>query len=109
MADKGRFNPLDPLDLFQKPVGNPLPASWNGHLLELKSQARDKLIAAGYRPEVVDKALTWFEKWLIGMARRMAPNNDALQKTVVQSYYAQIAPQAEKWLRGIEAAFAPGP
>lgn len=86
-------------------IGNPIPAEYNGKLVDMKQQARERLIAAGYSPELVDKALTWYEEWLVGMARRLAPGNTDLQRQVVQAAYAEIAPRAERWIRGIQEAF----
>lgn len=128
-----RFNPLDPLGIFgrvkqdvdrivgsaklpvppsppgltTKPhsIGNPIPIEFNGKLVDMKEEARRNLIAANYPPELVDKALTWYEEWLVGISRRLAPGNTDVQKTIVQEAYAEVAPQAEKWIRGIEAAF----
>lgn len=108
--------PPDPLGIFQHrsrrsessgaTIGNPIPIEWADQVIPLKNQAREVLIGRGYRPQQVDMALHWAEEWLIGMARRLAPGNMELQKTVVVSGYADIAGRAEKWLQGIEAAFA---
>ena len=112
--------PRDPLGFFSRrsrqgimenpgaTIGNPIPIEFNGYLVDLKNQARETLIGRGHSPQRVDMALKWAEEWLMGMARRMAPGNIALQKTIVQSGYAEIASRAESWLRGIEAAFAIG-
>ncbi|MDP2954559.1 MAG: hypothetical protein Q8O76_14750 [Chloroflexota bacterium] len=89
-------------------IGNPIPIEFNGHLVDIKTQAREILIGKGHPPQRVDMALKWAEEWLLGMARRMAPGNIVLQKSIVQSGYAEIASRAESWLRGIEAAFAIG-
>ncbi len=90
-------------------IGNPIPIEWAGEIVPLKNQARQTLINRGYPDRQVDMALHWAEEWLIGMARRMAPGNTELQKTVVVSAYADIANRAEKWLQGIEAAFSVTP
>lgn len=131
---EGRFNPFDPLGILDpvrrdidkvlsqaslpkppsppglttKPhgtIGNPIPIEFNGHLVDMKEQARQNLINAGNPPELVDKALNWYEEWLMGMARRLAPGNTELQKSVVQAAYADIAPRAERWMSGIREAF----
>jgi hypothetical protein len=111
--------PPDPLGIFKKreyrnwkpagsaTIGNPIPIEWADEIVPLKNQARETLIGRGYSPQHVDMALHWAEEWMMGMARRMAPGNLALQKTVVVSGYSDIANRAEKWLQGIEAAFAP--
>lgn len=115
----GRYLP-DPLGFFSRKkrvgslenpgatIGNPIPIEFNGRLVDLKSQAREILIGKGHPAQRVDMALKWSEEWLMGMARRMAPGNIVLQKSIVQSGYAEIASRAESWLRGIEAAFAIG-
>lgn len=106
--------PPDPLGIFERShrgggtIGNPIPIEFNGRLVDIKNQARQVLIGKGYPPQQVDMALKWAEEWLMGMARRMAPGNMELQRTVVQSAYAEIASRAEKWLQGIQAAFAIG-
>lgn len=129
-----RFNPFDPLGILEpvrrdidrfistaslpkppslpgltiKPgatIGNPIPIEFNGHLVEMKEEARKNLIAANYAPELVDNALNWYEEWLMGMARRLAPADTELQKKVVQAAYAEIAPRAERWMSGIQTAF----
>lgn len=108
--------PPDPLGLFgprktgqNSPsgatIGNPIPFEWNGHLVDVKNQAREVLVGKGYPAQRVDLALHWAEEWLAGMAKRMAPGNTDLQKSVVRSGYEEIANRAEKWLQGIEAAF----
>lgn len=131
---EGRFNPLDPLGILEpirrdvdrflsqaslpkppsppglttKPgqtIGNPIPIEFNGGLVDRKEEARRNLIAANYAPQLVDKALTWYEEWLLGMARRLAPEDTELQKRVVQAAYAEIAPRAERWMGGIQEAF----
>lgn len=132
MAEK--FNPLDPLGIFgrvkkdvdriaasaklpvppsppgltTKPhqsIGNPIPGEFDGTLIDMKAKARERLIAAGYPDRIVDKALTWYDEWLMGMARRLAPGDTNLQRQVVQAAYAEIAPKAERWIRGIQDAF----
>jgi len=55
--------------------------------------------------KIVDKALNWYDEWLMGMARRLAPGDSELQRRVVQAAYAEIAPQAERCVRGIQDAF----
>lgn len=102
------LSPPDPLGIFGKrgTIGNPIPIEFDGRLVDMKKQARETLIARGYPATQVDMALKWAEEWLMGMARRMAPGNIELQKSVVQSAYAEIASRAERWLQGIEAAFA---
>lgn len=100
--------PPSPPGLTTKPggtIGNPIPVEFNGHLVDMKEEARRKLIAADYAPELVDKALNWYEEWLMGMARRLAPDDIDLQKRVVQAAYSEIAPRAESWMSGIETAF----
>jgi len=98
---------LDPLNLTGKKsgIGNPIPTEFNGKLVDMKAKARERLIAAGYLDRIVDKALNWYDEWLIGMARRLAPGDTQLQRQVVQAAYAEIAPQAERWIRGIQEAF----
>lgn len=88
-------------------IGNPIPIEWAPEVIPLKNQARAELIGKGYSVDQVDKALHWGEEWLMGMARRLAPNNSELQKTVVVSGYKDIAGRSEKWLQGMEAVFAP--
>ena len=133
-----RFNPFDPLGILEpirrdvdrfisqaslpkppglpglttKPggsIGNPIPFEFDGRLVDMKEEARQRLIAANYPPELVDKALTWYDEWLMGMARRLAPGDTELQKRVVQSAYAEIAPRAERWMSGIQQAFGQTP
>lgn len=115
---RGLPPPPDPLHLFQHrgdagnpgaTIGNPIPIEWAGEIVPLKNQARQTLIGRGYPDKQVDMALHWAEEWLMGMARRMAPGNTELQRTVVVSGYADIANRAEKWLQGIEAAFMVSP
>jgi len=98
---------LDPLGLTESKgtIGNPIPAEYNGKLVDTKQQARERLIAVGYSSTIVDKALTWYEEWVMGMARRLAPGDTALQRQVVQAAYAEVAPRAERWIRGIQDAF----
>lgn len=100
---------LDPLGLFQRrssgTIGNPIPVEFDGRLEDLKAQARARLIAARYPERLVDGALKWHDEWLIGMTRHFAPGDTELQRRVVQSAYAEIAPRAEAWLRGIQEAF----
>jgi len=131
---EGRFNPLDPLGIFgrvkgdidriaesaklpvppsppgltTKPhrgIGNPIPFEFDGALVDMRAKARERLIAAGYPDRTVDKALKWYDEWLMGMARRLAPGDTNLQRQVVQTAYAEIAPRAERWIRGIQDAF----
>jgi hypothetical protein len=119
-AKPGSAPPLpDPLGIFARKggssggsllgatLGNPIPIEWANEIIPLKNQAREILIARGYKTQEVDMALHWAEEWLMGMARRLAPGNTELQKTVVVSGYSEIAFQAEKWLHGIEEAFRP--
>jgi hypothetical protein len=89
-------------------IGNPIPIEWAPEVIPLKNQAREQLIAKGWTVSQADKALHWAEEWMMGMARRLAPNNSQLQKTVVVSGYQDIAGRAEKWLRGVEAFAGPG-
>lgn len=125
---ENRINVLDPLGIFRglkhdvdrigssllsapkfgphKTIGNPVPIEFDGTLVNQKEEARSKLIGFGYSPTLVDKALTWYEEWLMGMARRMAPGDTNLQSQVVQAAYAEIAPRAEAWIRGIQEAFS---
>jgi hypothetical protein len=83
-------------------IGNPIPIEWADQVIPLKNQARDKMIAQGYSEKQVDQALHWGEEWLIGMAKRLAPQNPDLQKQVVVAGYADIVPRAEKWIAGID-------
>lgn len=126
-SPRPRFAPPDPLHLFERApdplhlfhrkgdsgsmgagatIGNPIPIEWANEIVPLKNQAREVLLAKGYAPQQVDMALHWAEEWLMGMARRLAPGNTDLQKSVVVSGYSEIAYRAERWLQGIEAAFA---
>ncbi|MCJ7663301.1 MAG: hypothetical protein MUO24_03570 [Desulfobacterales bacterium] len=105
--ERRRFLPPDPLGIITPGVpgatiGNPVPIEWAADVIPVKTQVREQLIGKGYTPKQVDKALHWGENWLMGMARRLAPNNPDLQKTVVVSGYADISSRAEDWLRGIE-------
>ncbi len=129
-----RFNPLDPLGIFgrvkqdvdriagsaklpvppglpgltTKPhqgIGNPIPAEFNGKLVDMRDEARRRLISAGYSETSTDKALNWHDEWLMGLVRMMAPNDMNMQRTLVQKAYSEIAPRAEKWIRGIQDAF----
>jgi hypothetical protein len=128
-----RFNPLDPLGIFgrvkrdidsiagsaklpvppsppgltTKPhsIGNPIPAEFNGQLVDMRDEARRRLIAAGYSETATDKALNWHDEWIMGIVRMMAPNDMNMQRTLVQKAYSEIAPRAEKWIRGIQDAF----
>ncbi len=131
---ENRFNPLDPLGILaavkhdvdrvahsaltlpiqgsplglgkkKGTIGNPIPVEYNGKLVDMKETARERLIAVGYSASIVDKALTWYEEWVMGMARRLAPGDTALQRQVVQAAYAEVAPKAERWIRGIQDAF----
>jgi len=131
---EGRFNPLDPLGIFgrvkkdvdslagslklpvppglpgltTKPhrgIGNPIPAEFDGKLVDMRDEARRRLIAAGHSETATDKALNWHDEWLMGLVRMMAPNDMETQRKVVQKAYSEIAPRAEKWLRGIQDAF----
>jgi hypothetical protein len=122
-AGRSGWSPPDPLRLFNRgdppasgddpmkyiPGTDPIPASFNGHLEEIRNQARERLIAKGYTPHQVDLALKWVDDWLMGIARRIAPGNEQLQKSIVQSGYAEIAGRAENWLRGITSAFTVSP
>jgi len=98
---------LDPLNLTGKKsgIGNPIPTEFNGKLVDMRDEARRRLIAAGYNPTVVDRALNWHDEWLMGLVRMMAPNDMNMQRTLVQKAYSEIAPRAEKWIRGIQEAF----
>jgi len=129
-----RFNPIDPLGIFgrlkkdvdriagsaklpvppsppgltTKPhrgIGNPIPAEFNGKLIDMRDEARRRIIAAGYSETATDKALNWHDEWLMGMVRMMAPDDMNMQRTLVQKAYSEIAPRAERWLRGIQDAF----
>ncbi len=86
-------------------ISNPIPAEFNGKLVDMKEKARESLIAAGYSERVIDKALNWYDEWLMRMARILAPGNAELQRSVVQSAYAEIVPRAEQWIRGMQEAF----
>jgi hypothetical protein len=115
-AGSSRFAPPDPLHLFGRgdppqyiPGTDPLPASFDGHLTDIRAQAREMLISKGYTPHQVDLALRWVDDWLYGIARRIAPANEDLQRTIVQSGYAEVAARAENWLRGITSAFQVSP
>ncbi|MBA7671312.1 hypothetical protein ES703_79468 [subsurface metagenome] len=98
---------IDPLGLTESKgmIGNPIPGEFDGTLIDMKTKARESLIAAGYPDRIVDKALTWYEEWVMGMARRLAPGDTDLQRQVVQAAYAEVAPRAERWIRGIQDAF----
>ena len=98
---------LDPLGLIKSKgsIGNPIPGEFNGTLVDMRAKARERLIAAGYPDRIVDKALNWYDEWLMGMARRLAPGDTNLQRQVVQAAYTEIAPRAERWIRGIQDAF----
>ena len=102
---------LDPLGLFSggsnplKSIGNPIPFEFDGKLVDMRQTSRERLIAAGYSANIVDKALNWYDEWLMGMARRLAPADNNLQRQVVQAAYAEIAPRAERWIKGIQDAF----
>lgn len=97
---------LDPLNLTKKSgIGNPIPTEFNGKLVDMRDEARRRLIDAGYNPTVVGRALNWHDEWLMGLVRMMAPNDMNMQRTLVQKAYAEIAPRAEKWIRGIQDAF----
>lgn len=98
---------LDPLGLTgeHKTIGNPIPAEFNGALVDMRESARNQLISIGYSENIVDKALNWYDEWLMGMARRLAPDDTNLQRQVVQAAYAEVAPRAERWIRGIQDAF----
>ena len=126
-----RFNPFDPLGILgrvkkdvdriagsaklpsppglsTKPlrgIGNPIPFELNGKLVDMRDEARRRLIAAGYSETVVDSALKWHDEWLMGLVRMMAPNDMNMQRTLVQKAYSEIAARAEKWIRGIQDAF----
>ena len=86
-------------------ISNPIPAEFNGKLVDMKEKARESLITAGYSERIIDKALNWYDEWLMGIARRLAPGDTELQRSVVQSAYAEIAPNAEQWMRGMREAF----
>ena len=102
---------LDPLGLFSrgsnplKGIGNPIPAEFDGKLVDMRDEARRRLIDAGYNTTVVDRALNWHDEWLMGLVRMMAPNDMTMQRTLVQKAYSEVAPRAEKWIRGIQDAF----
>lgn len=128
---EGRFNPLDPLGILGaakrdvdriagglrlpdpprlptkpgKTIGNPIPVEFNGDLVGQKEMARRRLIGKGYAEELVDRALRWYEEWLLGLARRIAPADRDLQRQIVQSGYENVASRAEDWMRGIQEAF----
>jgi len=100
--------PPSPPGLTTKPhrgIGNPIPTEFNGKLVDMRGEARRRLIDAGYNPTIVDRALNWHDEWLMGLVRMMAPNDMNMQRTLVQKAYAEIAPRAEKWIRGIQDAF----
>jgi len=98
---------LDPLNLTGKKagIGNPIPAEFNGKLVDTRDEARRRLIAAGYSETAVGKALNWYDEWLMGMVRMLAPDDMNMQRTLVQKAYSEIAPRAERWIRGIQDAF----
>ena len=117
-----RFNPLDPLGIFGvvkrdvdriagsaklpvPPHSNPIPIEFDGKLVDMKEKARERLIDSDYPASIVDKALKWYDGWLLGMARRLAPGDTELQRRVVQAAYAEIAPRAESWIKGIQEVF----
>jgi len=128
-----RFNPLDPLGIFgrvkkdvdsivssaklpvppsppglttksHKSIGNPIPGQFNGQLVDKRDEARSRLISAGYSETVVDRALNWHDEWLMGLVRMLAPDDMNMQRTLVQKSYSEIAPRAERWIRGIQDA-----
>ena len=76
--------PPSPPGLTTKPhsIGNPIPIEFDGRLVDMKGKARERLMAVGYSPAIVDKALKWYDEWLIGMARRLAPADTNLQRQV---------------------------
>ncbi|GAH59143.1 unnamed protein product, partial [marine sediment metagenome] len=86
-------------------IGNPIPAEFDGKLIDMRDEARRRLIAAGYSETSTDKALNWHDEWLMGLVRMMAPTDMNMQRTLVQKAYSEIAPRAEKWIRGIQDAF----
>jgi len=98
---------LDPLGLVSRKgsIGNPIPAEFDGKLVDMRDEARRRLISAGYSETAADKALNWHDEWLMGMVRMMAPNDMNMQRTLVQKAYSEIAPRAERWIRGIQDAF----
>ena len=128
-----RFNPIDPLGIFgrvkkdvdriagsaklpvppslpgltTKPhsIGNPIPAEFDGKLVDMRETARQALISAGYPDRIVDKALNWYDEWLMGMVRMLAPDDMNMQRALVQKAYSEVAPRAERWIRGIQDAF----
>lgn len=130
--DNSKFNPLDPLGLFnsrgtllpQLPdplglfrrrdnprqdhratIGNPIPIEWADEIIPLKERAMAELTARGYRPQEAEKALHWAEEYVMGIAQTLAPDDRELQKqTVIAGYKANIADRAEKWLLGIQQA-----
>lgn len=124
---EGRFNPLDPLGILRgvkkdvdrigssvislplpgkkAGIGNPIPAEFNGKLVDTRDEARRRLIAAGYSETAADKALNWHDEWLMGMVRMLAPDDMNTQRRLVQKAYSEIAPRAERWIRGIQDAF----
>jgi len=99
--------PPSPPGLTTKPhsIGNPIPIEFDGRLVDMKEKARERLIDSDYPASIVDKALRWYDEWLLGMARRLAPGDTELQRQVVQAAYAEIAPRAEHWIRGVQDAF----
>jgi len=128
-----RFNPLDPLGIFgrvkkdvdsiagsaklpvppsppglttkpHRSIGNPIPGEFNGQLVDMRDEARRRLISAGYSEIVVDRALNWHDEWLMGLVRMLAPDDMNMQRTLVQKSYSEIAPRAERWIRGIQDA-----
>ncbi|KKM79369.1 hypothetical protein LCGC14_1350630 [marine sediment metagenome] len=133
MTEEGRFNPLDPLGIWgtvkrdvdrmagrlrlpapphlpgltTKPgmtIGNPIPVEFNGDLARQKEMARRSLAGKGSE-ELVDRALKWYEEWMMGLARRIAPADRDLQRQIVQSGYADVASGAGEWMKGIQEAF----
>jgi len=87
-----------------KSIGNPIPGEFNGKLIDMRDEARRRLIDAGYSETIVDKALNWYDEWLMGMVRMLAPNDTDTQRTLVQKAYSEVAPRAERWIRGIQDA-----
>lgn len=99
---------LDPAGIMTRgkaTIGNPIPAEFNGDLVAKKEIAERVLLDKGYDPRLVEKALKWFEEWVMGMARRLAPGDIDLQRRVVHSAYTEVAARAEEWINGIQQAF----
>ena len=84
---------------------NPIPGEFNGHLVDMRDEARRRLIADGYSATLVGAALNWYDEWLTGMGKSLAPDDPELQARIVQTAYGQIAERSAQWMGGIQKAF----